>query len=167
MTVTAFTPRLPPVARGACRALHAAPPPLPESPPAPAEDAPVQEVLADQAEALARAVAETDPALMQAARTAARVRALEEALAGASETYSRPRTLTHWGYGPEPTSLEERAHVAKCRAAGFSGAAARVRPFLDMDHPRAAEARNLHDKRVAAEAEWRARAERERYPSRG
>lgn len=30
-----FTPRLPPVARGACRALHAAPPPLPESPPAP------------------------------------------------------------------------------------------------------------------------------------
>jgi len=116
-----FTPRLPPVARGACRAPHAAPPPLPESPPAPAEDAPVQEVLADQAEALARAVEETDPALMQAARDAARVRAMEEAIAGASETYNRPRTLTHWGYGPEPTN----------------------------------------------EAEWEARAERERHPSRG
>lgn len=77
-----FTPRLPPVARGACRALHAAPPPLPESPSEPPADAPVQEVLAEQAAALARAVAETDPALMQAARDAARERALEEAIAG-------------------------------------------------------------------------------------
>ncbi|MGC5781740.1 hypothetical protein [Methylobacterium sp. NFXW15] len=162
-----FTPRLPPVARGACRALHAVSPPLSESPPAPAEDAPVQEVLADQAESLARAVAETDPALLQAARDAAPVSAMEEAIAGASETFARPRTLTHWGYGPEPTSLDERAHVARCRAAGFSGAAARVRPFLDVDHPRAAEARDLHDRLVAAEAEWRARAERERHPSRG
>lgn len=162
-----FTPRLPPVARGACRAIHAAPPALPESLPAPPADAPVQEVLADQAAALAKAVAETDPALMQAARDAARIRALEEAVAGASETYNRPRTLTHWGYGPEPTSLDERAHVARCRAAGFSGAAARVRPFLDMDHPLAAEARDLHDRLVAAEGEWKSRAERERHPSRG
>ncbi|MGU3656871.1 hypothetical protein [Methylobacterium fujisawaense] len=168
MTATApFTPRLPPVARGACRALHAAPPPLPEFSPVPPEDAPVEEVLAEQAAALARAVAETDPALMQAARDAARVRALEEAIAGASETYNRPRTLTRWGYGPEPTSLDERAYIAGVRAAGFAGAAARVRPFLDMDHPLAAEARDLHDKLLAAEAEWEARAERERHPSRG
>lgn len=168
MTATApFTPRLPPVARGACRALHAAPPPLPEFSPVPPEDAPVEEVLAEQAAALARAVAETDPALMQAARDAARVRALEEAIAGASETNNRPRTLTRWGYGPEPTSLDERAYIAGVRAAGFAGAAARVRPFLDMDHPLAAEARDLHDKLLAAEAEWEARAERERHPSRG
>lgn len=46
-TPAPFTPRLPPVARGACRALHASPPQLPKSPPAPPEDASVQEVLAD------------------------------------------------------------------------------------------------------------------------
>ncbi|SFI10919.1 hypothetical protein [Methylobacterium brachiatum] len=166
-TAAPFTPRLPPVARGACRALHAAPPALPESPPAPPADAPVAEVLAEQAEALARAVEETDPVLMKAARTAARVRAMEEAIVGASETLARPRTLTRRGYGPEPTALDERVHVAGCRAAGCAGAAARVRPFLDMDHPRAVEARDLHDKLVAAEAEWKARAERERHPSRG
>ncbi|SDM31942.1 hypothetical protein SAMN05216360_101544 [Methylobacterium phyllostachyos] len=164
---TASTPRLPPVARGACRAIHAAPPALPESPPVPPADAPVEEVLANQAVALVKAVEETEPVLMKAARDAARLRAQEEAVAGASETYNRPRTLTHLGYGPEPTSLDERAHVARCRAAGFSGAAARLRPFLGMDHPRAGEARDLHDKLVAAEAEWKARAERERHPSRG
>lgn len=170
-----FTPRLPPVARGACRALHAAPPALPESPLVPPADAPVQEVLTEQAAALAKAVEETDPALMQAARDAtrdaardaARVRALEWAVAGASETLARPRTLTRRGYGPEPTALDERVHVAGCRAAGCAGAAARVRPFLDMAHPLAAEARDLHDRLVAAEAEWEARAERERHPSRG
>ncbi|WP_447673888.1 hypothetical protein [Methylobacterium fujisawaense] len=127
----------------------------------------MQEVLADQAAALAKAVAETDPVLMQAARDAARIRAMEEAIAGASETYNRPRTLTRWGYGPEPTSLDERAQIAGVRAGGFAGAAARVRPFLDMAHPRAAEARELHDQLVAAEAEWKTRAERERHPSRG
>jgi len=147
MTAAPFTPRLPPVARGACRALHAAPPALPESPPAPPEDAPVEEVLADQ--------------------DAARIRALEEAAAGASETLARPRSLTRWGYGPEPTSLDERAHIAGFRAAGCAGAASRVRPFLDMDHPLAAEARDLHDRLVAAEGEWKSRAERERHPSRG
>lgn len=31
-TATAFTPRLPPVARGACRALHSAPPAAPRIP---------------------------------------------------------------------------------------------------------------------------------------
>jgi hypothetical protein len=162
-----FTPRLPPVARGACRALHAAPQPLPESPPTPPADAPAQEVLAGQAAALARAVGETDPAVLKAARDAARIRAMEKAIAGASETPARPRTLTRRGYGPEPTAIDERVHVAGCRAAGCAGAAARVRPFLDMEHPRAAEARDLHDRLVAAEAEWEARAERERHPSGG
>lgn len=167
MTATAFRPVLPPVARGACRALHAAPPALPESPVEPPADAPVVEVLAEQAAALAERVEAVDPAVLRAARDKARGLAMEEAIAGASETYNRPRTLTHWGYGPEPTALDERVHVARCRAAGFSGAAARVRPFLDMEHPRAAEARDLHDKLVAAEVEWKARAERERHPSRG
>lgn len=167
MTAAPFTPRLPPVARGACRALHAASPALPESPLAPPTDAPVEEVLADQAAALAKAVEETDPVLMKAARDAARVRALEEAIAGASETQARPRTLTRWGYGPEPTSLDEHVHIAGLRAAGCAGAASRVRPFLDMDHPLAAEARDLHDRLVAAEGEWKSRAERARHPSRG
>ena len=159
-TPATFTPRLPPVAWGACFAIHAAPP-------APSADTPVAEVLIEQAVALARAVAETDREMMQAARDAARIRALEEAIAGASETLARPRTLTRRGYRPEPTALDERVHVAGCRAAGCAGAAARVRPFLDMDHPRATEACNLHDRLVAAEAEWEARAERERHPSRG
>lgn len=166
MTAAPFTPRLPPVARGACRALHAAPPPLPESPPTPPEDAPVQEVLADQAAAVAKAVAETNPGLMQAARTAAHARVVDEAIRAAEEDIARPRTLTRWGYGVQPTAPDERAHIAMLRAAQCSGGAARLRPYMTGTH-RADEARARHDELVAAEAEWKARAESERHPSRG
>ncbi|MEE7490560.1 hypothetical protein SAMN02799622_04189 [Methylobacterium sp. UNC378MF] len=126
----------------------------------------MQEVLADQASALARAVAETDPALMEAARTAARVRAVDEAIRAAEEDLARPRTLTRWGYGVEPTAPDERAHVAMLRAAQCAGGAARIHPYLEDAH-RADETRARHDELVAAETEWKARAERERHPSRG
>lgn len=121
-------PRLPPVVRGACRALHAAPPPVPETAPLPPEDAPVLDVLADQAEALAAEIEAVDPAAMQAARAAARARDVDEALTAADEDLARPRMLTRHGYGAEPRDLEERAHVAMCRAAQCAGAAARLRP---------------------------------------
>lgn len=166
MNATAFTPRLPPVARGACRALHAAPPALPESLPAPPEDAPVAEVLADQAAALAGAVEAVDPTVLKAARDAAHVRAVDDAIRAAEEDLARPRTLTRWGYGVEPTGPDERAHVAMLRAAQCSGRAARLRPYLTGAH-RTVEARARHDELVAAESEWKARAERERHPSRG
>ena len=159
-------PRLPPVVRGACRALHAAPPAVPNSPPVPAEDAPVAEVLADQAEALATEVEAVDPAVLEAARTAARVRAIDEALAAADKYLGRPRTLTRWGYGVEPRDLDERAHVAGLRAAQCAGGAARLHPFLQGSH-RAVDVRDRHEALVNLEAEWKARAERERYPTRG
>lgn len=166
-TATApFTPRLPPVARGACRAIHAAPPALPESLPTPPADAPVAEVLAEQAAALADRVEAVDPAVLKAARDAARVRAVDEAIRAAEEDLARPRTLTRWGYGVEPTAMDERAHIAMLRAAQCSGGAARLRPYLTGSH-RAEEVSDLHDQLVAAEAEWKARAERERHPSRG
>lgn len=166
MTAVFLPPRLPPVVRGACRALHAAPPPVPDSPPVPAEDAPVAQVLADQAEALATEVEAVDPAALEAARAAARVRAIDEALAAADEDLARPRTLTRWGYGAEPRDLEERAHVAGLRAAQCAGAAARLRPYMQGAH-RADDVRDRHEALGNLEAEWNARAERERYPSRG
>lgn len=159
-------PRLPPVVRGACRALHAAPPPVPDSPPAPAEDAPVREVLAEQASELAAQVEAVDPAALESARAAARARDVDEALTATAEILARPRTLTRRGYGVEPHDLEERAHVAGMRAAGCAGGAARLRPYLTGAH-RTDEVRERHEALVALEAEWKARAELERYPSRG
>ncbi|MCG5244842.1 hypothetical protein [Methylorubrum extorquens] len=87
-----FTPRLPPVVRGACHAVTESVP-LPESPPAPAADAPVVEVLADQAEAFAATVEEADPEALRAAR-AARVVEIDDALRATAEILARPWALT-------------------------------------------------------------------------
>lgn len=160
-----FVPRLPPVVRGACRAVTGSVP-LPESPPAPAADTPVVEVLAEQAGALAATVEQTDPEALRAARAAARARAVDEAIAAADEDLARPRTLTRWGYGPEPTDIVERALDAGCRAAQCAGGAARLRPYL-RDGYRAGELRERYEALLAAETEWKARAERERHLGRG
>ena len=104
--------------------------------------------------------------MLQAARDAALARSVDEAIRAAEEDLARPRPLTRWGYGVAPTALEARAHVAMLRAAQCSGGAARLRPFLTGAH-RAEEARARHDELVAAEAEWKARAERERHLSQG
>jgi len=163
---TAFRPTLPPVARGACRAVSASVP-LPESPPAPPADAPVEAVLADQAGALAATVEEATPEALRAARAAARARAIDEAIAAADQSLARPRTLTRWGYGAEPAwnDLHERAHVAGLRAAQSSGGAARLHPYLN-DVYRTEELRERYEALLAEEAGWRARQERERHPGR-
>ena len=62
-----------------------------------------------------------------------------------------------------PSGADE---IAMLRAAQCSGGAARLRPYMTGTH-RADEARARHDELVAAEAEWKARAESERHPSRG
>ncbi len=164
---TAFRPTLPRVVRGACRAVSGSVP-LPESPPVPEADAPVAEVLADQAETLAATVEEADPEALRAARAAARARAVDEAIAAADQSLARPRTLTRWGYGAEPAWNHpvERAHVAGLRAAQSSGGAARLRPYLN-DGYRSVELRERYEALLASEAEWRAREERERHPGRG
>ncbi|GJD81461.1 hypothetical protein GCM10007886_32460 [Methylobacterium gregans] len=162
-----FVPRLSPVVRGACHAVTGSVP-LPESPPAPATDAPVAEVLAEQAEALAATVEEASPEALRAARAAARARAVDEALIGTAEILARGPTLTHRGYGPEPKAddILERSRIAGLRAAGCAGGAARLRPYLG-DGYRAVEVRERYVALLAAEAEWKARAERERHPERG
>ena len=162
-----FVPRLPPVVRGACRAVTGSVP-LPESPPAPAADTPVVEVLAEQAGALAATVEQTDPEALRAARAAARARAVDEAIAAADEDLARPRTLTRWGYGPEPKAddILERSRIAGLRAAGCAGGAARLRPYL-RDGYRAGELHERYEALLAAETEWKARAERERHLGRG
>lgn len=165
--MTAFRPTLPPVVRGACRAVSASVP-LPESPPSPPADAPVEAVLTDQAEALAATVEEASPEALRAARAAARARAVDEALAGTAEILARGQGLTRWGYGPEPkaSDMPERVRIAGLRAAGCSGGAARLKPYLG-DGYRAHEVQERYEALQAEEAEWRAREERERHPLRG
>ena len=165
--MNAFVPRLPPVVRAACRAVSGSVP-LPESPPPPAADAPVAEVLADQAEVLAAAVEEASPEALRAARAAARARDVDEALVGTAQILAPGPTLARWGYGHEPKAddLPELARIAGLRAAQSSGGAARLRPYLN-DGYRTEELRARYEALLAEEAEWRARQERERHPGRG
>ncbi|WP_345821609.1 hypothetical protein ABC766_07090 [Methylobacterium fujisawaense] len=148
-------PRLPPVARGACAVVHqTATASLPEPvAPAPAEDAPPQEVLATEAAALADVA---DPAVLAAARREARAASLVADLDGVLARCpldAGPVLID----GREPKHHEMAEAVGR-RAARCGGAAARLRAYLRDDwHPRHAELVALHER--LAEAEKRLFAE--------
>jgi hypothetical protein len=134
-------PRLPPVVRGACAVVSQAEAVLPEPvAPAQAADAPLQEVLADQAAAIA---ATADPATLEAARREARGASLVADLDGVLAR--NPLDETELLIDLQPAKPHERARALARRAARCDGSAARLRAYLRADwHPRHAELVALH-----------------------
>ncbi|ACB27152.1 hypothetical protein [Methylobacterium radiotolerans] len=139
-------PRLPPVARGACAVVHQTEAALPEPvAPAPAGDAPLQEVLAVEAAALADVA---DPAVLATARRDARVASLVADLDGVIAR--NPLDDTALEIDGQPAKAHERPRALGLRAARCGGAAARLRAYLhDREHPRHAELVDLHDRLYA------------------
>lgn len=134
-------PRLPPVVRGACAVVSQAEAVLPEPvAPAPAEGAPLPEVLATEAAALA---AVADPITLEAARREARGVSLVADLDGVLARC--PLDEKGLLIDGQPAKLHERARALARRAARCDGSAARLRAYLRADwHPRHAELVALH-----------------------
>lgn len=147
--VLRLPPRLPPVARGACAAVNQVEGALPERvAPAPAEDAPLQEVLATEAAALADVA---DPAILAAARQEARAASLVADLDGVLARC--PLDDTALLIDGQPAKPHELRRALGLRSARCSGAAARLRAYLRDDwHPRHAELVDLHRRLSEAEA---------------
>lgn len=141
--------RLPPTVRGACAVVSQVEAPLPEPvAPAPAEDAPLEEVLADQAAALAEVA---DPAALEAARRERRARDIVEALDGVLARC--PLDETDLRIGLAVAKEAERAKALGLRGARCAGSAARLRAYLRDDwHPRHTELAALHARLIEAEA---------------
>ncbi|SEP04748.1 hypothetical protein SAMN02799625_04539 [Methylobacterium sp. UNC300MFChir4.1] len=147
--VLRLSPRLPPVARGACAVVHQTETVVLPEPvaPAQAEDAPLAEVLATEAAALAVVA---DPIVLAAARREARAASLVadlDAVIARNPLDAGPMLID----GREPKH-HERSAALGLRAARCGGAAARLRAYLlDREHPRHAELVDLHGRLSAEE----------------
>jgi hypothetical protein len=116
--------------------------------PAPAEDAPLQEVLATEAAALA---AVADPDALAAARREARAAAFVEALDGVLR--DNPLDETALLIKGKPAKEHELRRALGLRSARCAGSAARLRAYLRDDwHPRHAELVALHGRLEEVEA---------------
>jgi len=129
------------VVRGACAVVSQAEAPLPEPvAPAPADDAPLAEILATEAAAIAEAA---DPTVLETARREARGLALVADLDGVIAR--NPLDETTLMLGLSPAKEHERPSALARRAARCDGSAARLRAYLRADwHPRHAELVDLH-----------------------
>ncbi|AWV14878.1 hypothetical protein A3862_04635 [Methylobacterium sp. XJLW] len=146
--VLRLPPRLPPVARGACAVVKEVAAVLPEPvAPVPVEDAPLAEVLATEAAALADIA---DPSVLAAARREDRAASLVadlDAVIARNPLEAGPVLIE----GREPKH-HERAEALGRRGARCGGAAARLRAYLRDDwHPRHAELVALHGRLTEAE----------------
>ncbi|MFF8801255.1 MULTISPECIES: hypothetical protein [unclassified Methylobacterium] len=143
--------RLPPTVRGACAAVQTVAP-LPEPvAPAPAEDTPLREVLADQAAALAEVA---DPAALEAARREWRARDIDEALDGVLARC--PLDAGELMIDMQPAKDHERGRALGLLSARCGGAAARLKAYLRDDwHPRHTELAALHGRHIEAEGRLR------------
>ncbi|SDM90710.1 hypothetical protein SAMN05216360_104215 [Methylobacterium phyllostachyos] len=113
--------------------------------PAPAADAPLPEVLAVEAAALAEVA---DPAVLAAARREARAASLVADLDAVIA--SNPLGETVLMIGLQPAKPHERSEALGRRGARCAGSAARLRAYLrDYEHPRHAELVDLHDRLYA------------------